>query len=143
MSLDDWLGGTGKKKKQGKQTRKKGTTPEKPSKHGMELIEDGMDGLEDGVSDFETFEDFKEDGTGNEGREKGAGASESTDEGRVDEDGGERVSYISSLNLFNLKCTKCSFKRKVRIAGEPKPYHLLCKKCGSKMKVTRTTKKKR
>lgn len=39
--------------------------------------------------------------------------------------------------MYSLACEKCKFKKDVKITGEPKPHHLLCKKCGASMKVTR------
>lgn len=41
---------------------------------------------------------------------------------------------LSSLNTFKLTCKKCKYKRKLRITGDPRPHHLICKKCGSEMK---------
>ena len=42
---------------------------------------------------------------------------------------------VSELNQYNLKCSRCKFTRKLRVTGELKVHHKLCKKCGNEMKV--------
>ncbi|MFX0099721.1 MAG: hypothetical protein ACFFCS_09070 [Candidatus Hodarchaeota archaeon] len=42
------------------------------------------------------------------------------------------------LHKYELRCSKCKFKKTVRISGELKEHHKLCKKCGSEMKLVKS-----
>ena len=56
-----------------------------------------------------------------------------------DDNPSQRGSALKSAGLvkFSLACEKCKHKKDVMLAGEPKPQHLICKKCGSTMKLLR------
>ncbi|MHA1794265.1 MAG: hypothetical protein ACTSVI_16630 [Promethearchaeota archaeon] len=49
----------------------------------------------------------------------------------------DESSILKSFNVYELKCTKCKFKKKLRIIGKPRPHHLICRKCGSEMKIVK------
>jgi hypothetical protein len=71
------------------------------------------------------------------GREAPLAEESDVEPGTAEEPAQKRESVLKEIGLvkYTLACAACKFKKELRIAGEPKPHQLLCKKCGGQMKA--------
>ncbi|MHA1369543.1 MAG: hypothetical protein ACTSWN_03590 [Promethearchaeota archaeon] len=121
MSLDDFLKPDKEKKKKetSRPSSDKKSTRKSKGRAGKTLVK-SVTGATTTTKKFP-----RKEPVGAAGSQEGAKDSKSTG--------------IYGYTLYHLRCTnkKCGFKRKVRIRGELKAHHKVCKKCGHEMKITR------
>lgn len=124
MSLEDWIGAGGGKSKKPPAAKKK--TKKEPDRRVEKIVDDEAIEIEENTA--------LDDDEGEEARAN----DDSIDAGVAKKGTMSALGYAT----YYLRCplAKCKHSKKVKISGEPKPHHLLCRKCGGTMKITKRVK---